>query len=134
MSTEYEALDMSQMISEYERVSQEPGAARGEDYLEKFVRLPDRDGFVSMRFLPRKKGQNFVCVTRVHTLANPATKQKRTYHCRRELVHTDKGPKWHGDCIICRYYSDTWQRSEAVSGKAQEDLQNQARAIKPVER
>lgn len=134
MSTEFEALDMSQILSEYERVSAEPGKTYNEDYLEKFVRLPDRDGFVLIRFLPVKKGHKFFCVTRVHTLSNPSTNSKRTFHCKRELVHTDKGPKWMGDCIICKYYADLWQKSEKLSGKAQEDLQNQARAIKPVER
>ena len=134
MSTEYEALDMAQMISEYERVSAGPGNNQNEDYLEKFVKLPERDGNVKIRFLPVKKGQKFFCVTRLHTLSNPNTKRKRTYHCRREQVQTEKGPKWLGDCIICKYYADLWQKSETLSGKAQEDLQNQARAIKPVER
>ena len=50
------------------------------------------------------------------------------------LVKTDKGDRWQGECIICKYYSDLWQKSESMSGKAQEDLQNQARDIKPVER
>ena len=134
MTTEFEALDMAQMLSEYERVSAESGNSSSEDYLAKFVRLPERDGYVTVRFLPVKKGHKFFCVTRVHTLSNPSTNNKRTYHCRRELVQTDKGPKWVGDCIICKYYSDLWQKSEKLSGKAQEDLQNQARAIKPVER
>lgn len=134
MSTEFEALDMSQMLSEYERVSTESNSSQNEDYLEKFVKLPEKQGNVVMRFLPIKKGQKFFCVTRVHTLTNPSTKRKRAYHCRRELVQTDRGPMWKGDCIICKYYSDLWQKSEGLSGKAQEEMQNQARAIKPVER
>jgi len=134
MSTEYEALDLAQMLTEYERVSAESNSNSSEDYLEKFVKLPEKQGNVVLRFLPIKKGQKFFCVTRVHTLSNPATKRKRAYHCRRELVQTDRGPKWMGDCIICKYYSDLWQKSEGLSGKQQEELQNQARAIKPVER
>lgn len=134
MSTEYEALDLAQMLNEYERVSAESNSGSSEDYLEKFVKLPEKQGNVVMRFLPIKKGQKFFCVTRVHTLTNPTTKRKRAYHCRRELIQTDRGPKWMGDCIICKYYSDLWQKSEGLSGKAQEELQNQARAIKPVER
>lgn len=133
---EYEGLDLSEMQKEYDRLTQEPsGGGGGEDYLEKFVRLPERDGFTLVRILPKKKGvKNFYCATRVHTLNNPSTGKKRAYHCPKALVHTDKGPKWQGDCIICKFYSDLWQRSEGLSGKAQEDLQNQARAIKPVER
>jgi hypothetical protein len=84
--------------------------------------------------MPRKKGGVVWCATRVHTLNNPSTRQKKTYHCPRNLVQTDKGERWMGDCIICKYYSDLWQKSEGKHGKEQEDLQNQARAIKPVER
>lgn len=134
MATEFEGLDLSEMISESQRVNAEPGAGVGEDYLEKFVRLPERDGYTIMRILPRKKGGKHYCATRVHTLYNPTTKKKRTYHCPKVLVKTDKGDKWQGDCIICKYYNDLWQKSEGLSGNAQEELQNQARAIKPVER
>ena len=130
---EYEPLDMSQMESELARMTVETGAST-DDYLSKYVRLPERDGFVMMRFLPIKKGQKLWCVTRVHTLFDPSTRRKLTYHCPRELVNSGRGERWVGDCIICKYYSDLWQKSESLSGKAQEDLQAQARSIKPVER
>lgn len=135
MATEYEGLDLSEMQLENERVNAEPGSfGGGEDFLEKFVRLPERDGFTIMRIMPRKKGGKHYCATRVHTLSNPTTKKKRTYHCPKVLVQTEKGPRWQGECIVCKYYGDLWQKSETLSGKAQEDLQNQARSIKPVER
>jgi len=132
--SEYEGVDLAEMQHEYERVNAEPGAFGGDDFLEKFVRLPERNGFTLLRILPRKRGGNHFCATRVHTLTNPTTKKKRTYHCPKVLVKTDKGERWQGECIICKYYGDLWQKSESLSGKAQEDLQNQARAIKPVER
>ena len=134
MTTEYEGLDLSEMQLENDRVNAEPGSAGSNDYLEKFVRLPERDGYTIMRIMPRKKGGKHYCATRVHTLYNPVTKKKKTYHCPKVLVQTAKGPQWQGECIICKYYSDLWQKSEGMSGKAQEDLQNQARSIKPVER
>jgi len=134
MSTDYEGLDMNELMNEAKRVSDEGGVAGNGDYLEKFVRLPERDGFSLLRFMPRKKGTPFFVVTRVHTLNNPATRQKKTYHCPKTLVKTERGDRWQGDCIICKYYNDLWQKSEGKSGKEQEDLQNQARAIKPVER
>lgn len=129
----YEALDMNELAQEAKRVSDENQGGGGGD-MEKYVRLPERDGFSLLRFLPRRKGTPFFVVTRVHTLNNPATRQKRTYHCPKTLVKTDRGDRWQGDCIICKYYNDLWQKSEGLSGKAQEELQNQARAIKPVER
>jgi len=134
VTTEYEALDLSEMQSEYERVTAEPGAPQQGEYLKNFVRLPERDGYVHLRLLPRKKGGKFYCATRVHTLFNPTTKQKKTFHCPKTLVQTERGPKWQGECIICKYYSDLWQSSLALNGKAQQDQQNAARAIKPVER
>ena len=137
MGTEYEGIDLAAIQQEYERVNAEPGNANnGEDYLQKFVRLPERDGYTLMRILPRKKGQSsHYCVTRVHTLNNPSTNKKRTYHCPRTLVHTDKGPRWQGDCIICKYYSDLWQKSEKESNpESRNKMQQQARDIKPVER
>jgi hypothetical protein len=134
MSTEFEGLDLSEMQNEFERVNSEPGGFNRDEFLQKFVRLPERDGYTLMRILPRKKGAKHVAATRVHTLNNPTTNEKRTFHCPKVLVKTDRGERWQGDCIICKYYSDLWQKSEPLSGKAQEDLQNQARAIKPVER
>ena len=137
MSTAYEALDMNEVMMESERVNAEPGF-NNEEYLAKFVRMPEREGFVLMRFLPRKKGMKLFCATRTHTLTNPATKQKRAYHCPKELSQTERNgkmvPQWKGDCIICKYYSDLWQKSEGLSGKEAETLQNKAREIKPVER
>jgi hypothetical protein len=137
MSTAYEALDMNEVMMESERVNAEPGF-NNEEYLAKFVRMPEREGFVLMRFLPRKKGTKLYCATRTHTLTNPVTKQKRAYHCPKELSSTERNgkqvPAWKGDCIICKYYSDLWQKSEGLSGKEAEALQNKARDIKPVER
>lgn len=131
---EYESIDLSEIQNEYERVTTEPGSYNSEDLLEKYVRLPEKDGYTLVRIMPRKKGEKHYGATRVHTLINPTTGKSKTYHCPKTLVQTDKGPKWQGECIICKYYSDLWQKSESLSGKAQEDMQNQARAIKPVER
>lgn len=139
---EYESLDMAEMAAEYERVSAEYGSKTGggNNFQNNLVQLPERDGFVLMRILPKKKGEKFVAATRIHTLSNPSKKdefgkpRKFNFHCPKTLVHTDRGPQWRGECIICKYYSDLWQKSESLSGKAQEDLQNKARDIKPVER
>jgi hypothetical protein len=136
VATEYEGIDLAAIQQEYERVNAEQtNTGSGEDYLEKFVRLPERDGYTLMRILPRKKGEkSHYCLTRVHTLNNPTTNKKRTYHCPKDLLQTDKGPRWQGECIICKYYSDLWQKSENERGDTQEKMQQQARDIKPVER
>jgi hypothetical protein len=138
MSTAYEALDMNEVMMESERVNAEPGVNNNEEYLAKFVRMPEREGFVLMRFLPRKKGTKLFCATRTHTLNNPLTNQKRAYHCPKELFQADRNGKmvsqWKGECIICKYYNDLWSKSQSLSGKEAEALQAKAREIKPVER
>ncbi len=135
MGIDYEPLDINEIRAEAKRVSSESGGGLDNEYLQKFVRMPDRDGFVMMRFLPKKKGQRLYCATRIHTLTNPTTNQKKTYHCPRELTKNDNGAEtWRGECIICKYYSDLWQKSEGLSGKEQENLQNKARELKPIER
>lgn len=130
MSVDYEPLDLNEVQTESDRVNAE-STNNSDEFLQKFVKLPEREGYVLMRFLPRKKGTKLYCATRLHTLNNPATNQKRQYHCPRQL---DENGRWKGDCIICKYYSDLWQKSESLSGKSQEDLQNKAREIKPNER
>ena len=134
MSIDYEPIDINEIRQEAKRIGSEGNGGADSEYLQKFVKMPDRDGFVLMRFLPKKKGQRLYCITRIHTLTNPTTNQKKTYHCLREPVDTDKGKQWRGDCIICKYYSDLWQKSEGMSGKEQENMQNKARELKPVER
>jgi hypothetical protein len=137
MPLEYEALDMNEIMNEAKRIAEEPGANQSNsDYLEKFVRLPERDGYVLLRILPRKKGTTLPwCATRVHTLNNPTTRQKKTFHCPRNLVKNERGQdQWKGECIICTFLADLWQRSDKTTGKEQEDLRNQYRQMKAVER
>lgn len=134
MGVEYEALDLAEMQNEYKRVTAKPGSNSGDSNLEKYVRLPDGEGYTLLRILPKRKNAKLWCATRIHTLFNPVTKERRTYHCPKNVVVTSRGESWQGDCIICKLYSDMWKDSMGMTGKAQQDLQNQARALKPVER
>lgn len=133
MSLDFEPLDLNDLKKEAKSLNSENNYS-SDEYFQKYVRLPERDGFVLMRFLPRKKGKNFFCETRIHTLINPTTGQKRMFHCPKVPVKTDKGKQYRGDCIICKYYSDLWQKSDNLSGKEQDDMRNDARALKPIER
>jgi hypothetical protein len=68
-------------------------------------------------------------------LNNPTTRQKKTFHCPRNLVKNERGQdQWKGECIICTFLADLWQRSDKTTGKEQEDLRNQYRQMKAVER
>lgn len=125
---EYTGFNVTQMQKDYSRLSSEGDGSS--DYLQRYVQLPEKNGFVIIRILPGKKGMAPVCATRLHTLTNPSTGKRVSYHCTK----TKQDENWVGDCFICRYYSDLWKKSNNLTGTDQEMLQNQAREIKPVER
>jgi hypothetical protein len=127
---EYQGFNLSQMQNEFSKINSEGGGSSS-DYLQKYVLLPEKNGYVMIRLLPGGKGKKPFCATRIHTLTNPSTGKKISYHCTRNQSENNT---WVGDCIICRYYQDLWRKSDSLSGSEQEKCQNQAREIKPVER
>jgi hypothetical protein len=131
---EFESFDLSEMQSEYARLNADQ--ASNSDYLDKFVKMPQNEGFTVVRILPPKKGEKLpYCATRVHNLKNPTTGRSRSYHCHRTLQRTSKGDKWYGDCIVCKVYSDLWEQSESCKDPQEKKRkQDQARTLKPVER
>jgi len=125
----YDAINMADMLEESDRLD----AAGNTDFLENFVRMPEKDGFVTVRLLPPSKGKKFFCATRTHRINN------RSLHCPRVLVNRNGQKRWEDEepkcpCVICKYYNELWKESEKKDGKAAEELQNQARKIKPIER
>ena len=127
----YESINMSELMEENERLDT---SGSTNDFLDNFVRMPEKDGFVTVRLLPPSKGKKFFCATRTHRLNN------RSVHCPRILVTNKQGSKvWQDEdpknpCVICKYYNELWKESERKEGKAAEEVKGQARAIKPVER
>lgn len=126
----YESLNMAELMEENERLDAQTA---GEGFLENFVRMPEKDGFVTVRLLPPAKGKKFFCATRTHRVNN------KSLHCTRELVNRNGTKRWEdpdpkNPCPVCKYYNSLWKESEQKEGKAAEDLQNQARKIKPIER
>ena len=138
MSFDYEPLDISAIAQESQLINDDSGSTGKSKYLETYVRLPQEEGFVLVRFLPGKKGQKFFWAeTRTHSLTNPSIAdpmfRRRTFHCRNTRIEGTK--KYSGDCIICKYYQKLWRDSDAArSEKEKEELQSAARAIKPTER
>ncbi len=126
----HDSLNMSELLEENERLETPAG---GSDFLENFVRMPEKDGFVSVRLLPPAKGRKFFCATRTHRINN------RSLHCPRELVNRNGIKRWEdpdpkNPCCVCKYYNELWKESEKLEGKAAEELQDRARKIKPLER
>jgi hypothetical protein len=127
----YEALDIGELELESNRVNSK--GQNGENN-NSYVRYPDANSFVALRLLPRRKGEPLFCAVKYHMLRD-SNGNKKIFFSPKQLVKTDKGPRWVGEnTVIDKYLRDLWAKSEKASGKAQEDLRNQYRELKGIER
>jgi gp32 DNA binding protein like len=126
----YEALDISELELESNRVNSK--GQNGEN--NSYVRYPDANSFVTLRLLPRRKGEPLFLAVKYHMLRDN-NGNKKIFFSPKQLVKTDKGPKWVGDnTVIDKYLRDLWAKSDKVTGKAQDDFRNQYRELKGIER
>ncbi len=134
MVQNYDALDMSEMLEEAERFGgDEEGGGNTTNFLEKFVTMPEKEGFTIVRLLPRAKGKRFYCSTRTHRLIKGEQDKKksgRNFHCPRELVTGKNGKKFWVDtdpkdpCPHCLYTRAIWAEVEAAEGGGPVDSRN----------
>jgi len=128
MVQNYDALDMTEMFEEAERFGNEDEGSGGanKNFLEKFVIMPEKEGFVVVRLLPPAKGKKFYCATRTHRLIKDEKDKKkggRNFHCPRELVTGKGGKKYWVDtdpkdpCPHCMYSRGVWSWVEAAGGR-----------------
>lgn len=129
MSYEFQELNMNEITQEAAAINKDS------TIMDMFVKMPEKDGFVLLRFLPPVKNKPLFCVTRIHRLGN------RSFHCVRTRKHFPNGIYWVNesnnpaeDCPICQEYSRLWKVSNNQSGEQQSRTQAQAREIKPIER
>lgn len=129
MSYEFEDINMSELGAEAAAINKE------NTLMDIFVKMPLKDGYVLLRFLPPQKGKSLFCSTRIHNLG-----QKR-FHCLRHRKTLPNGIFWVNtsnnpaeDCPICQEYSRLWKVSNNQRGEEQVRTQAQAREIKPIER
>ena len=120
----YEKLNIGDINQESSRLSAD--GQNSNNFLNNFVRMPEGNGAVTLRFLPPSKGSSFYCATRTHRMSG------RNVHCPREL----QGARWLGKCPVCEYYNWLWRESEkdGVSADEADAFQTKARSIKPIER
>ena len=126
MTQNYDVLDMSEMLEEADRfASDEEGGEGQNNFLDKFVIMPEKEGFVVIRLLPPAKGKKFYCATRTHRLIKGEEDRKkggRNFHCPRELITGKGGKKYWVDtdskdpCPICMYTRAIWAELEAAEG------------------
>jgi len=129
MSYEFQELNMNEINQEAAAINKES------TIMDMFVKMPEKDGFVLLRFLPPMKDKPLFSVTRIHRLGN------RSFHCLRHRKHFPNGIYWVNstnnpadDCPICQEYSRLWKVSNSQTGDQQARTQAQAREIKPIER
>lgn len=147
MVQNYDALDMTEMMEEAERIlpDEEGGPGNNNHFLEKFVIMPEKEGFIIIRPLPPGKGKKFYCATRTHRLIKnekDKTKGGRNFHCPRELVTGRGGKKYWVDtdskdpCPHCMYARGVWAWVEAAGRETSEGKSHHAEysRIKAIER
>ena len=129
---EFDTLDLNDIRKEANKLNKEQNGTN-DDY----VRMPEKDGFVLLRLLPKLKNKPFYHAVRIHRLGEyPAAK---TIFCLKRLVQTPKGEQWRTispetDCPICKRYNAMWEKSKKMPPAQAKDLQDSARSIKPIER
>lgn len=129
---ELDTLDINEIGREANRLNKEQTATN-----DNYVRMPEKDGFVLIRILPKLKGKPFFHAVRIHRLGEYPN--AKTIFCTRELIKTPKGEFWKAaspdrECPICREYNAMWEKSKKMPPSQAKVIQEQARSIKPVER
>jgi hypothetical protein len=129
-------LDMSAIGEELTRVTtdKKPGAIKKTGtFMDKVVKMPKQDGYVTIRLLPPGSGQKlpwFAC--RVHNLGTP--EKANNLYCGRVL----QDRRWVGDCFFCDYYNHLYKEADKAraSGNVDkaDDLVAKAKFIKPQEK
>jgi len=129
---EFDTLDLNDIRKEASKLTKEQGGAN-DDY----VRMPEKDGFVLLRLLPKLKNKPFFHAVRIHRLGEYPN--AKTIFCLKKLVQTPRGEQWRTtspktDCPICKRYKAMWEKSKKMPPAAAKDIQDAARSIKPIER
>jgi len=134
----YDAIDLAEMAAESVRVNSKGSTQENNNI---YVRMPSGQGtgegnsFITLRFLPRRKGEHLFCATKYHSLKD-SNGNRKIFFSPKKLTKTEKGDyRWVGEnTVIDKYLRDLWAKSEKVTGKAQEDYRNQYRELKGIER
>jgi hypothetical protein len=128
---EFDTLDINDIRKEANKLNKEQGPS--DDY----VRMPEKDGFVLLRLLPKLKNKPFYHAVRIHRLGEYPN--AKTIFCLKKLVQTPRGEQWRTispetDCPICKRYNAMWEKSKKMPPASAKDIQDAARSIKPIER
>jgi hypothetical protein len=122
MTTDYDVMAMmAEEADRFDSQSEDSNKA----FLDKFVVMPQGEGFVVARVLPPLPGKKIYTATRTHRLVKDPKNKKggRNLHCPRELITNKQGKKMWVDtdpkkpCPVCMWARVIWAKVEAAGGK-----------------
>jgi hypothetical protein len=121
----FEPLNLTEINKEADRLNKTNTGLN-----DTYIKMPDKEGFLNIRLLPKIKGKDLFCSTRIHYING------KSLHCTRTIVDG----KWvvdssRGECPCCKKYNALWQEAK-ITGDPNErsKIENKARSLKPVER
>jgi hypothetical protein len=130
---------MEELQGEADRVLTEPNKRQNVDYLAKYLKLPKKEGVVTVRMLPPVHGLKMPFqATRLHTLV--INGKKRNIHCPNPLVKEGKQSRWIIQpkvCPMCDHYKWLWAQAENAGGRESPKAKpfiDKASKLRPYER
>lgn len=131
--SEFGSIDINEMQKEHERVNTDGNKG---NFLDQFVPMPDppqgKKGSITVRILPPAKGGKLFQYNRYQKVNG------RKVHCPRPLTQEGRWDKSVAN-PLGDYYSALWRKADKVKEQegespAYQELVDEARSIKPVER
>lgn len=122
----FEPLNLNEISKEADRLTNKTGGSGNEMY----VKMPEKDGFVVMRLLPKLKGKDLYCSTRIHYMNGKSLQCTRIYVDGKWIPDSQKG-----ECLACKKYNALWQEAKVCPDTVEKNkIESKARSLKPVER
>lgn len=110
MSIDFEALEREQS-----RLN-----SSQQDWRKKYVKMPEGEGFLIVRFLPGGDGKNWTNASRVHKICG------KNYHSYLEF---DRNGKLQGNCPIASELKKLWSEIERLDRTGKKDAAQELRGI-----
>lgn len=134
-------IDTSALQEDFTRVTtdKKPGNnKKSGSYLDKYLKMPERDGYVTVRLLPALPGFKLpyaaCCIHNLAPLEDRKDKKSKNLYCGRTL----QGGRWVGDCEFHGYYGHLYRLKDKADDEGDTDLVEQlvakAKAIKAQEK
>lgn len=121
----FEPLNLNEINKEADRLTKTSSGIN-----DVYVKMPEKDGFINLRLLPKLKGKDLYCSTRIHYINGKSIHCMRMYSEGKWIVDPEKG-----ECPACKKYNALWQESKICPNQIDKTkIESRARSLKPVER